>query len=147
MIYTEMTKKAMQIAYEAHHGQEDKGGVPYIFHPLHMAEQMDDEIAVIAALLHDVVEETDVSMKKLRKHGFSNEALEAVELLTHRKEDSYPEYIEKLKPNPVAKKVKIADLKHNSDSSRYPGEYKKLTKKLEKYLKALETLQEEDSVI
>ena len=63
MIYTELTKKAMKIAYDAHHGQLDKGGLPYVFHPWHLAEQMDDEISTIAALLHD-----DVRIRRQRTH-------------------------------------------------------------------------------
>ena len=65
MIYTEKTKRAMQIAYEAHHGQLDKSGVPYIYHPIHLAEQMDTETETIVALLHDVVEDTPVTMEDL----------------------------------------------------------------------------------
>ena len=144
MIYTEMTIKAMKIAYEAHHGQEDKGGVPYVFHPFHLAEQMDNETAVIAALLHDVIEETDITTKKLRKLGFSEEIVEIVELLTHEKGIPYYEYIQNLKSNPIAKKIKIADLQHNSNASRYSEQYKKLPAKLEKYLKALEMLHDQD---
>ena len=144
MIYTKMTKKAMKITYEAHHKQEDKGGVPYVFHPLHLAEQMDDETSVTAALLHDLIEDTDVTIKKLYKHGFSDEVIEIVKLLTHEKDVPYFEYIEKLKSNPVASKIKIADLKHNSDASRYPEQYKKLPEKLEKYSKALEILQDQE---
>jgi (p)ppGpp synthase/HD superfamily hydrolase len=144
MIYTEMTKKAMRVAYEAHQGQDDKGGAPYIFHPLHLAEQMKDELSVTAALLHDVLEDTDVTIKKLRKHGFSDEVIEIVKLLTHEKEVTYFEYIENLKLNPVALMIKIADLKHNSDTTRYHEQYEKLPKKLEKYSKALEMLQDQD---
>ena len=65
MIYTEWTKKAMKLAYKAHHGQVDKGGMPYVFHPFHLAEQMDDEISTVAALLHDVVEDTDWTLEAL----------------------------------------------------------------------------------
>ena len=65
MIYTELTIKAMNLAYSAHHGQFDKGGVPYIFHPIHLAESMDDEISTCVALLHDTVEDTDVTLEQL----------------------------------------------------------------------------------
>ena len=66
MLYTPMTRKAMQVAYEAHHGQLDYNGVPYIFHPIHLAEQMDDEISCAVALLHDTVEHTELTLEELK---------------------------------------------------------------------------------
>ena len=90
MIYTELTKKAMQLAYDAHHGQLDKSGVPYIFHPFHVAEQMNDEYTVCVALLHDIVEDTEVTIAELEKI-FPPEVTEAVRLLTHDKELPYSE--------------------------------------------------------
>ena len=86
MIYTDWTKKAMKLAYEAHHGQVDKGGMPYVFHPFHLAEQMDDEISTVAALLHDVVEDTDWTLEALAAEGFPAEAIKVLQLLTHPKE-------------------------------------------------------------
>lgn len=118
MIYTELTMKAMQIAYAAHHGQFDQVGVPYIFHPMHVAEQMDDEITTCVALLHDIVEDTDVTFDEL-EFEFPPEVLEPLELLTHEEGEPYSEYIERLKDDPVAKTVKLADLDHNSDETRY----------------------------
>lgn len=118
MIYTEWTKKAMTIAYKAHHGQVDKGGMPYVFHPLHLAEQMADEISTVAALLHDVVEDTDWTMEALEAEGFPAESMEALRLLTHPEGEPYMEYIARLQYNPVAVKVKLADLRHNSDFTR-----------------------------
>lgn len=118
MIYTELTKKAMKIAYDAHHGQLDKGGLPYVFHPWHLAEQMDDEISTIAALLHDVVEDTDWTLEQLEAEGFPPESMEALGLLTHPEGQPYMEYVAGLRHNPVAVKVKLADLRHNSDFTR-----------------------------
>ena len=117
MIYTELTNKAMRIAYEAHHGQYDLNGVPYIFHPYHVAEQMPDEITTCVALLHDVVEDTDVTIEQLEQ-VFPKEVTEAVRLLTHEKGTEYPDYIGRIKDNPVARTVKLADIAHNSDMSR-----------------------------
>ena len=77
MVYSELTKKAMNIAYDAHHGQYDKGGVPFIFHPIHLAEQMETEEECIVALLHDVVEDSDVTFEELEKE-FSNEVIDAL---------------------------------------------------------------------
>ena len=118
MIYTDMTKKAMKIAYDLHQGQTDKGGVPYIFHSYHLAEQMKTEESVIAALLHDTLEDTPATLDRLREQGFSESVLEAVSLLTHDKNVPYMDYIRTLCKNPIAYHVKLADLKHNSDTSR-----------------------------
>ena len=120
MIYTPLTGKAMQIAYRAHHGQVDKSGIPYIFHPIHLAEQMDDEISCCVALLHDTVEDTDVTLEEL-KEIFPPEVTDAVALMTHHDDTDYFDYVRGIKPNPVAKKVKLADLAHNSDQSRCVG--------------------------
>lgn len=120
MIYTPLTIKAMGIAYRAHHGQVDKAGVPYIFHPLHLAESMDDEITCCAALLHDTVEDTDVTLEQLSA-VFPPELVEAVRLLTHDPDTDYFEYVRRIKANPIALKVKLADLAHNTDESRFAG--------------------------
>ena len=82
MIYTPLTKKAMTLAYDAHLGQKDKGGIPYIFHPAHLAEQMDDEISCCAAWLHDVAEDTSYTLEELEEE-FPREVIEALRLLTH----------------------------------------------------------------
>lgn len=120
MIYTALTNKALKIAYAAHDGQTDKAGMPYIFHPYHLAEQMDDEISVCVALLHDVAEDTAVTLESLAEI-FPQEVMEPLRLLTHKKGDDYLEYVKALKQNPTAKKVKLADLAHNSDQSRFSG--------------------------
>ena len=120
MIYTDLTRKAMQFAYDAHHGAVDSTGVPYIFHPMHLAEQMDTEYACCAALLHDVVEDTDITLDDLRAAGFPLPVIVAVGLLTHDPRVDYFDYVRALKANPIAKAVRLADLKHNSDLSRWP---------------------------
>ena len=120
MIYTQMTIKAMKLAYQAHLGQVDYDEIPYIFHPYHLAEQMDDEISCTVALLHDVVEDTEITMEDLEKE-FPIEVTEAVSLLTHDVSVDYFDYVRALKNNPIAKKVKLADLDHNSDESRSVG--------------------------
>ena len=117
MIYTELTMKAMNLAYNAHHGQFDKGGVPYIFHPIHLAETMDDEISTCVALLHDTVEDTDVTLEELARE-FPKEVVEAVALLTHDENVEYFDYVRMIKTNPIATKVKLADLAHNGDPKR-----------------------------
>ena len=141
MIYTVNTRKAMEIAYKAHHWQVDKSGVPYIFHPIHLAEQMDTEDECIVALLHDVVEDTEMTFEQLEK-DFSETVIQALKLVTRDKNEDYMQYVEKIKINPIAKKVKLADLHHNSDKTRL----EKMTlidlKRNEKYQKAIEFLNE-----
>lgn len=115
-----MTMKAMKIAYQAHHGQLDYNGIPYILHPVHLAEQMQDEITCTVALLHDTVEDTSVTLDELEKE-FPPEVTEAVALLTHDEDEDYFDYVRRIKAHPVAKYVKLADLDHNSDQSRCIG--------------------------
>lgn len=140
MIYTELTIKAMNLAYAAHHGQFDKGGVPYIFHPIHLAETMDDEISTCVALLHDTVEDTDVTLAQLARE-FPREIVEAVDLLTHRDGVEYFDYVRAIKQNPVAVKVKLADLAHNGDPKRICNQGN-AEKRREKYAKAKKILTE-----
>lgn len=143
MIYTPMTIKALNLAYNAHQGQNDLSGIPYIFHPYHLAEQMNDEVTTCVALLHDVVEDTDVTLDRLEQE-FPSEVTEAVRLLTHQKGTSYFDYIHTLKANPIARAVKLRDLAHNSDESRlcaspdFPAET--LARWREKYARAREIL-------
>ncbi len=106
-------KKAMKIAFEAHKEQVDKSGLPYIYHPIHLAEQMDDEESVTVALLHDVVEYTDWTLEQLRAERFSKNVITALSYMTHDESVPYMEYVEKRSVNPIAKKVKLADLAHN----------------------------------
>lgn len=140
MINTELTRKAMNIAYNAHMNQFDKAGVPYIYHPIHLAEQMDTETECIVALLHDVVEDTEVTFEQLEK-DFPKEVIESIRLLTHGDDVNYMEYIKELSQSPIAKKVKIADLLHNSDETRLEKITVKDVARREKYKKALEFLQ------
>ena len=139
MIYTERTKRAMQIAYEAHHGQFDKSGVPYIFHPICVAAQMKTEEECIVALLHDVLEDTDIMYEELERE-FSGNVMKALNLLTHDDSVEYMEYIRNLKHNPIAKAVKLADLAHNSDLTRLPKVTERDLKRQEKYKKAIQFL-------
>lgn len=120
MIYTVLTNKAMRIAYSAHHGQVDYNGIPYIFHPIHLAEQMEDEISCCAALLHDVVEDTAVTMEDLARE-FPEEVMALLRLLTHEEGVPYFDYVRKIKANPIAVKIKSADIAHNSDQTRCVG--------------------------
>ena len=143
MIYTKLTNQAMQIAYRAHHGQLDKSGIPYIFHPYHLAEQMPDEYTTCVALLHDVVEDTDVTLEQLSE-VFPKEIVEAVALMTHEAGTDYLIYVEKIRHNSIAKTVKLADLRHNSDLTRLEKPDEAAAKRWEeKYSKALAILEQE----
>ena len=143
MLYTPLTCKAMRTAYDAHHGQVDKGGLPYIFHPYHLAEQMEDEISCCAALLHDVVEDTAVTMDALETE-FPPEVIAVLKLLTHREGVPYFDYIRQIRENPIAVKIKLADIAHNSDQSRCPGLAGQQRASLkDKYARALAILTEE----
>lgn len=138
MIYTKMINKALNIAYKAHHGQKDKGNVPYIFHPYHIAEKFNNETDICVAILHDVLEDTFVSKEELEGY-FPKEVIEPLVLLTRSTHDTYFEYIKNICSNPIAKKVKIEDIKHNLVFERIQN--KTRNEKLEKrYLKALEIL-------
>ena len=143
MIYTDQTRKAMQIAYRAHHGQTDKSGVPYLYHPIHLAEQMNDEVTVTAALLHDVLEDSPMTAAELRAAGISPQAVDAVVLLTRPAETPYLDYVERIRSNPIARAVKCADLRHNCDPSRLPNPPEGWGEKRDLYRKALEILTDE----
>lgn len=137
MIYTILTKKALNIAFEAHKDQLDKSGLPYIFHPFHLAEQMNDEYTTCVALLHDVVEDSSYTIQDLIEIGFPTRVIEAIIVLTHSKDMPYFDYINRVKNNPIATRVKIEDLKHNSDLTRLNEISDEDLKRMEKYKKAL----------
>ncbi|MBR2832827.1 MAG: GTP pyrophosphokinase [Bacilli bacterium] len=141
MIYTKNVKKAINIAYSAHMGQNDKFGIPYVFHPVHLAESMGNESECIVAILHDVVEDTSVTFKDLEQE-FSKEVIDALKLLTHDKKVPYEKYIYNLKDNPIAKKVKLADLIHNSDITRLEKITVRDKIRNKKYEKAIKILSE-----
>lgn len=145
LIYTSLTKKALKISFEAHKKQVDKSGMPYVYHPFHLAEQMDDPYAVCVALLHDVVEDAGVTFDDLRREGFPEAVIDAIAMMTHEKSVPYLEYVQKLKSNPLAKKVKLADLKHNSDLSRLDSVTEKDLERVEKYKKAIALLESEEN--
>lgn len=144
--YTALIRKAMRICYAAHEGQMDKSGVPYVFHPIHLAEQMETEEEICTALLHDVVEDTKWTLKELEAEGFPTGVLEAVRLLTREKDVPYMAYIERLSGNQIARKVKLADLEHNSDLTRLIEVTERDLRRQEKYFLAKEfLLRQEDT--
>lgn len=145
MIYTGMTKKAINVMYQAHQGQMDKGGFPYCFHPYQVAQGMDDEISCTCALLHDVVEDTDLTFEDLAEMGFPAEVIDVLKLLTHRESVPYMDYVRNLADNPVARKVKLSDLHHNSDLSRINEVTEKDLERIGQYKEAIAFLEEKDT--
>ena len=139
MIYTDLTKKALKISFNAHKDQKDKSGMPYVYHPFHLAEQMDDEYSTCVALLHDVVEDTDITLDELSEL-FPKEVTDAIAMMTHDDSVPYLDYVREIKNNPIAAKVKLADLKHNSDLTRLDVVDDKALERVEKYKKAISIL-------
>ncbi|MDE5883644.1 MAG: GTP pyrophosphokinase [Oscillospiraceae bacterium] len=144
MIYTKFTKLAMQICFEAHKDQTDKSQLPYVFHPIHLAEQMQTEETIITALLHDVVEDSSYTLQDLKNYGFPETVLEAVSLLTHEKTIPYFSYIAAIKQNSIARAVKLADLRHNSDLSRLDKIRPDDLERRQKYLRAIAILEDKN---
>lgn len=142
MIYTKNTKKALKLCFEAHKNQTDKSGMPYVFHPFHLAEQMQTEETTIVALLHDLIEDTNYTIEDLTSMGFDKNITDAIALMTHADDVAYMDYVREIKNNPIAKAVKLADLKHNSDLTRLDAIDEKALNRREKYLKAIAILEE-----
>ena len=142
MIYTPMTKEALKLCFEAHKEQVDKSGMPYVFHPFHLAEQMQTEETTVVALLHDLIEDTDYTIEDLTSMGFGKNITDAIALMTHADSVGYMDYVREIKNNPIAKAVKLADLKHNSDLSRLDVVDEKALNRREKYLNAIKLLEE-----
>jgi len=143
MIYTKLTKIAMRIAFDAHKDQTDKSGLPYIFHPFHLAAQMTDEESTCAALLHDVVEDTSITFEDMMVKGIPPTVIEILRLLTHDDGTTYMDYIQKilLSENEKAIAVKLADLRHNSDISRLEFVDDNVKSRIEKYKTAITILE------
>lgn len=140
MLYTKLTKIATNIAFKAHADAIGLDGLPYICHPLHVAESMDDETSTCVALLHDVLEDTTVSQEDLRRAGMPDDIIHHIEVCTRKPQETYAQYIERVKRDPVATKVKLADLAHNLDETRLPGSLPDSLRK--RYEKARKTLEE-----
>lgn len=136
MTKTATVEDAVSIAARAHKGQRDKAGALYLLHPLRLMMSMTSEAAMMAAVLHDVVEDTDWTLELLRAEGFSAEVLDAVECLTHREGESYQEFVERVRTNPIARAVKIADLEDNMNIRRISQLGAKDLERLEKYHRA-----------
>ena len=145
MMNTKLTRLASKIAYKAHEGQTDKAGVPYIFHPIHIAEQMDSEEFCVVALLHDVIEDSDITLEILSKY-FNDDIIAALRVLTKKENDDYIMYIKRVKTNKLAAKVKIKDLEHNRDLTRLDEVTDKDRKRSMKYWEAIRYLEDIETI-
>ena len=137
-----LLERAISIAVNAHQGQRQKDGAPYILHPLHLMQQLEQPDAKMAAILHDVVEDTDVTFADLESAGMPETVLAALRLLTHDAETPYLDYIKQIAGNPLARQVKMADLTHNMDVRRLPEITDKDRERLLKYHQAWQMLSE-----
>lgn len=137
-----MVKVAYDIAVSAHAGQMDKAGNDYILHPITVAKNLDAEDEKAVALLHDVMEDSGITAEQLQTAGIPEEVVVAVQAMTHVEGEDYFSYIQRVKRNPLAKKVKLQDLKHNSDVTRIPRPTKKDFDRIKKYERAIAILME-----
>jgi len=136
-----MLERAIEIAVEAHKGQIDKGGSPYILHPLRVMMSVDLELEKIVAVLHDVVEDSNWTFEALLAEGFSIEVIEALQSVTKESPDEdYDLFIQRAIHNPIGRKVKLADLRDNLDVTRITELAEKDLQRINKYKKALKIL-------
>jgi (p)ppGpp synthase/HD superfamily hydrolase len=137
-----MLNKAIEIAARAHAGQVDKGGEPYILHPLRVMLTRESELERICAVLHDVVEDSDIAFDDLRKTGFSEEVITVLDCLTKRDGESYDDFINRLLANETACHVKLADLRDNINLTRIKHPTSKDEARIKKYYRAIERISE-----
>lgn len=143
MIKTSNIENSIDLALRAHKGQKDKAGAPYILHPLRVMLSMDTDTERQVAVLHDVIEDGGITTEILRSEGFSEEVCSAVVVLTKKPGESYNEYLNRLDENPIARKVKMADLNDNMNLDRIKEPTQKDRERMKKYRKAMEFLKEE----
>jgi (p)ppGpp synthase/HD superfamily hydrolase len=140
---TSNIEDAIDLALRVHKGQKDKAGAPYILHPLRVMLSMDTDTERQVAVLHDVIEDAGITAKFLRSEGFSEEVCSAVVVLTKKPGESNDKYLDRIYENPIARKVKMADLKDNMNLSRIKEPTEKDRKRVEKYKKAKEFLKKD----
>ena len=133
-------ERAIELAVEHHKGQSDKAGKPYILHPLRLMMSVDKDDEKIVAVMHDIVEDTEITLDDLRNEGFSDEVLSAIECISKKDGEDYDSFIERISHNPLAIRVKLADLEDNMDKTRLSDVTEKDLERLEKYKRAKEQL-------
>lgn len=136
----ELLEEAIALAVEAHRGQRDRAGAPYVLHPLRMMFRVETDTEKVTALLHDVVEDTEWTLEGLRERGFPEEVVEAVDRLTRREGEEYDAFVQRAAAHPVARRVKIADLEDNMDIRRTGRVDHGDVERLDRYLRAWRTL-------
>lgn len=141
MLMSPSILEALTFAMVAHDGQYDRSGLPYILHPINVANQLETEEEMILGLLHDVVEDTEIPLSEIRLR-FGDRIAEALDLLTKRPDEEYMDYIERVATDPLAIRIKLADLNHNMDPARHPHPDEWDKEHLDKYRKARERLLE-----
>ncbi|MBA2941411.1 HD domain-containing protein [Paenibacillus sp. CGMCC 1.16610] len=132
--------KAILLAAKAHDGQTDKGGNPYILHPIRLASKAKTTEESIVAVLHDVVEDSNMTLFDLKNEGFSSNVIAALDCLTRRADESYEGFIKRIKLNPLASKVKLLDLEDNCDINRIPQPTDADYARIDRYKKAIAEL-------
>ena len=140
MNYGELYDRALRIAIRAHEGQKDKSGREYVMHPIRVAERCKDLRAKIVALLHDTIEDTDVTPAFLRSEGFTEEIINGVLSVTRQEGESYEDFVRRAADNAIGKEVKIADLEDNMDIRRLSKITDDDVVRLRKYLRAWQYL-------
>lgn len=140
MTKLELLEKAIAIAVDAHCGQKDRYGAPYILHPLRVMARVTTPIEKTVAILHDVVEDTDWSLQDLKREGFSAPIIEALKCVTKKQGEAYEDFVQRSASNPVARRVKLADLEDNMDLRRMPSITAQDKTRLEKYVNAWRVL-------
>jgi (p)ppGpp synthase/HD superfamily hydrolase len=133
-------ERAIAIAAKAHEGQVDKAGAPYILHPLRVMFRVAATEERIAAVLHDVIEDTDITLEMLKAEGFPGTVLRAIDSLTRRPGENYEAFVARAAADPIGRAVKLADLEDNSDLSRISAPTKKDYERVEKYRGAIEQI-------
>lgn len=139
-------EKAIEIASKAHSGVKDKQGKPYLLHPIRVMMGVEDEAAQIVAVLHDVVEDTSVSLDDIRAEGFNKEVLDALKLVTHPKDQPYSEYVIACKQNVIARQVKLSDLRDNCNLNRLllrPNKFDSDSARMQRYVLSYRFLSDE----
>jgi (p)ppGpp synthase/HD superfamily hydrolase len=132
----DLLEKAISIAVEAHRGQRDRTGAPYIVHPMRVMAGVDTDVEKMVAILHDVVEDTNWTFEKLKQEGFPDEVIDALKCVTKREGEEYEDFVKRSASNSIARRVKLADLEHNMDARRLSNVTEKDVERLNKYVRA-----------
>lgn len=140
--YNVLLEKALLIATKAHAGQTDKAGSAYIFHPIRVSCRCFTDEEKIVALLHDVIEDTDVTNDYLLAEGFPRNIVDAILSVTRNEDESYEDFIKRCKSNPIGRQVKLRDLEDNMDISRLQQVTEKDVERLNKYIQAYKYLKD-----